>query len=61
MCAGIFYTQQTTERFNRTTVTKNVLFAQQVYAKQANKLEGFLFCHDKEIILLSIHVSRLKF
>jgi hypothetical protein len=39
LCAGMFYTQQTTERCNRTRAVKNVLFNQQVYAKQAHKLE----------------------
>jgi hypothetical protein len=60
LCAGMFYTQQTTKRFNRTRVVKNVLFTQQVYAKQANKLERWPLCHDKVIISLDIHVSRLR-
>jgi ABC-type branched-subunit amino acid transport system ATPase component len=39
LCTGLFDTQQTMEIFNRTTIVKNVLFAQQVHAKSANKLE----------------------
>jgi hypothetical protein len=39
LCVGLFDTRQTTEIFNQTEVVKNVLFAKQVDAKSANKLE----------------------